>query len=69
MATDGDWISFNMIQRGTVSYERISHLLKEQSDVKESENPLSEIKLEHWFMILMLSIMIMNKLYLISTLL
>jgi len=33
-----------MIQRGTVSYERISHLLKEQSDVKESENPLSEIK-------------------------
>ncbi|MGJ7437676.1 ABC transporter ATP-binding protein [Streptococcus equinus] len=35
---------FNMIQRGTVSYERISHLLKEQSDVKESENPLSEIK-------------------------
>lgn len=35
---------FNMIQRGTVSYERISHLLKEQSDVKESENPLLEIK-------------------------
>ena len=35
---------FNMIQRGTVSYERISHLLKEQSDVKESKNPLSEIK-------------------------
>ncbi|WP_423216536.1 ABC transporter ATP-binding protein [Streptococcus equinus] len=35
---------FNMIQRGTVSYERISHLLKEKSDVKESENPLSEIK-------------------------
>ncbi|MFI3835828.1 ABC transporter ATP-binding protein [Streptococcus equinus] len=35
---------FNMIQRGTVSYERISHLLREQSDVKESENPLSEIK-------------------------
>ena len=35
---------FNMIQRGSVSYERISQLLQQESDVKESENPLSEIK-------------------------
>ncbi len=35
---------FNMVQRGSVSYERISQLLQQESDVKESENPLSEIK-------------------------
>lgn len=35
---------FNMVQRGSVSYERISQLLQQESDVKEAENPLLTIK-------------------------
>ena len=35
---------FNMVQRGSVSYERISQLLQQESDVKEAENPLPTIK-------------------------
>lgn len=35
---------FNMVQRGSVSYERISQLLQQKSDVKEAENPLPTIK-------------------------
>lgn len=35
---------FNMMQRGSVSYERISQLLQQKSDVKEAENPLPTIK-------------------------
>ena len=35
---------FNMVQRGSVSYERISQLLQQESDVKEAENPLPAIK-------------------------
>lgn len=35
---------FNMVQRGSVSYERISQLLQQESDVKEAENPLPSIK-------------------------
>lgn len=34
---------FNMVQRGSVSYERISQLLEEHSDVKESRHPLATI--------------------------
>ncbi|TDE73324.1 ATP-binding cassette domain-containing protein [Streptococcus vicugnae] len=35
---------FNMIQRGSVSYNRINHLLKETSDVQESKQPLQTIQ-------------------------
>lgn len=35
---------FNMVQRGTVSYDRIEHLLDQKSDVQNPEKPLSEIK-------------------------
>ena len=35
---------FNMIQRGSVSYNRINRLLKETSDVQESKQPLQTIK-------------------------
>lgn len=35
---------FNLIQRGSVSYNRIMHLLKQESDVNESNNPLPNIK-------------------------
>lgn len=33
----------NMMQRGTVSYERINALLEQESDVQEAKNPLSSI--------------------------
>lgn len=35
---------FNMIQRGSVSYERIEELLNQESDVKDSENPIKTIQ-------------------------
>lgn len=35
---------FNMLQRGSVSYGRISRLLQQESEVKEVENPLPRIK-------------------------
>lgn len=35
---------FNVIQRGTVSYERIDHLLSQESDIYEMEEPLSAIQ-------------------------
>ncbi|WFM81302.1 ABC transporter ATP-binding protein [Streptococcus ruminicola] len=35
---------FNMIQRGSVSYNRINRLLKETSDVQESKQPLQTIQ-------------------------
>ncbi|QGZ26832.1 ATP-binding cassette domain-containing protein [Streptococcus ruminicola] len=35
---------FNMIQRGSVSYNRINRLLKETSDVQESNQPLQTIQ-------------------------
>lgn len=35
---------FNMIQRGSVSYNRINRLLKETSDVQESKQPLHTIQ-------------------------
>ncbi|MEQ9764420.1 ABC transporter transmembrane domain-containing protein [Streptococcus sp. ZJ151] len=35
---------FNMVQRGTVSYDRIEHLLNQQSDVQNPENPLPSIQ-------------------------
>lgn len=34
---------FNIIQRGSVSYQRINNLLSQVSDVKESDNPLPVI--------------------------
>lgn len=34
---------FNMIQRGSVSYERINDLLSQESDVKDPENPVKEV--------------------------
>lgn len=34
---------FNMIQRGSVSFERIDKLLAEESDVQDSQNPIEEI--------------------------
>ena len=34
---------FNMVQRGSVSYERISQLLEQASDVEESSHPLTTI--------------------------
>lgn len=35
---------FNMVQRGSVSYERIENLLEQESDVKEAKHPLSSIE-------------------------
>ncbi|MCK1168197.1 ABC transporter ATP-binding protein [Streptococcus uberis] len=35
---------FNMIQRGSVSYERIEKLLNQESDVKDPENPIKTIQ-------------------------
>lgn len=35
---------FNMIQRGSVSYERIEELLNQESDIKDSENPIKTIQ-------------------------
>lgn len=35
---------FNVIQRGSVSYERIENLLAEESDIKDTENPLPTIE-------------------------
>ncbi|MCR4253962.1 ABC transporter ATP-binding protein [Streptococcus uberis] len=35
---------FNMIQRGSVSYERIEELLNQESDVKDLENPIKTIQ-------------------------
>lgn len=35
---------FNMSQRGTVSYNRISRLLAEQSDVIETEHPVTDVR-------------------------
>lgn len=35
---------FNMIQRGSVSYERIEELLNQESDVKDPENPIKIIQ-------------------------
>ncbi len=35
---------FNVIQRGSVSYERIENLLAEESDIKDTENPLPVIE-------------------------
>lgn len=35
---------FNMSQRGTVSYNRISQLLAEQSDVIETEHPVTDVR-------------------------
>ncbi|TCD46683.1 ATP-binding cassette domain-containing protein [Streptococcus sp. X16XC17] len=35
---------FNLIQRGSVSYERIEKLLEEESDIQESETPLPSIE-------------------------
>lgn len=35
---------FNMIQRGSVSYERIEELLNQASDVKDPENPIKTIQ-------------------------
>lgn len=35
---------FNMIQRGSVSYERIEELLNQESDVKDPENPIKTIE-------------------------
>ncbi|MCK1202290.1 ABC transporter transmembrane domain-containing protein [Streptococcus uberis] len=35
---------FNMIQRGSVSYERIEELLNQESDVKNPENPIKTIQ-------------------------
>ncbi|SUO91784.1 ABC transporter ATP-binding protein [Streptococcus uberis] len=35
---------FNMIQRGSVSYERIEELLNQESDVKDPENPIKTIQ-------------------------
>lgn len=35
---------FNVIQRGSVSYERIDHLLAQESDIVETANPLPGIK-------------------------
>lgn len=37
---------FNMIQRGSVSYERIEELLNQESDVKDPENPIKTIQNE-----------------------
>lgn len=37
-------VLFNMIQRGSVSYNRINRLLKETSDVQESKQPLQTIQ-------------------------
>lgn len=34
---------FNMIQRGSVSYERINDLLSQESDVKDPENSVKEV--------------------------
>lgn len=34
---------FNMVQRGTVSYDRIEHLLEQESDVQNPAKPLSDI--------------------------
>ncbi|CAM2813530.1 ABC transporter ATP-binding protein [Streptococcus acidominimus] len=35
---------FNMVQRGTVSYDRIENLLNQESDVQNPETPLSSIQ-------------------------
>lgn len=35
---------FNMIQRGSVSYERIEELLNQESDIKDPENPIKTIQ-------------------------
>lgn len=35
---------FNMIQRGSVSYERIEELLNQESEVKDPENPIKTIQ-------------------------
>jgi len=35
---------FNMIQRGSVSFERINNLLNEESDIKNPENPVTNIE-------------------------
>lgn len=35
---------FNMVQRGTVSYDRIENLLSQESDVQNPENPLPSIQ-------------------------
>lgn len=35
---------FNMIQRGSVSYERIEELLNQESEVKDLENPIKTIQ-------------------------
>ncbi|MGT2934331.1 ABC transporter ATP-binding protein [Streptococcus castoreus] len=47
---------FNMVQRGSVSYERIHHLLEEKSGVDESRHPLKtivngplEYKINHFY--------------------
>lgn len=32
---------FNMVQRGTVSYERINDLLEQESDIQDSEHPVT----------------------------
>lgn len=34
---------FNMIQRGTVSYQRIMDLLEQTSDIQDPENPIKEV--------------------------
>ena len=35
---------FNVIQRGSVSYERIDNLLAQESDIEEASNPLTSIQ-------------------------
>lgn len=35
---------FNMIQRGTVSFDRINQLLNQESDIKEPDNPVQEVE-------------------------
>lgn len=35
---------FNMVQRGAVSYERINALLEQESDIKDPDQPLSDIE-------------------------
>lgn len=34
---------FNMVQRGTVSYERINDLLEQESDIQDSEHPVTPV--------------------------
>lgn len=37
-------VLFNMIQRGTVSYDRIEHLLEQESEVQNPDNPRANIQ-------------------------